>query len=145
MAARQPIASPSGPSAKSATPMPIGQELIRIDMARMRSLPSNQSATILVRSTFSITAPTPLATRAISASSGPAALVAAARTEKPAGQRDDDPGQEIDADQPAELRVVQAELRGDEGRERGDRLELEAHAGACEGQRGEDLPACAHR
>jgi len=60
IATAQDEAAASGPSATSATPMPRGQLTTRSPIAVESSRSANQSAAILVRSTFTITAPMPL-------------------------------------------------------------------------------------
>jgi hypothetical protein len=64
--------------------------------------------------------------------------------EHAAGQRDRDAREEVDADQRAERRVAHAELVEQQGRERGDGLELEADRRAREGEDGQYQPTLRH-
>jgi hypothetical protein len=62
-------------------------------------------------------------------------LVAEPSTQQPAGQSDDGAGKQVQADQPAELTLVEARLPATSGPDRGNSLELESHRGAGEGER----------
>ena len=106
-------------------------------MAVTISRPANQSAVILVSSTFSRTAPVPESTRpAINAAilneaqNCPAqrhqpeteehdALLAELPTQPPAGKGESDSGQQVEADERAEHGVAHPQLAGELGRYRG--------------------------
>jgi hypothetical protein len=71
------------------------------------------------------------------------ALVAKMPAEEAARIGDGDPREKIEADEEAELRVIDAELADQEWRQRGDSLELESHRGPRQKQDRQDEPPVA--
>jgi hypothetical protein len=140
--------------------MPTGQALMRMVMAQVISRPANQSAAILVRSTWSRTAPIALRSRPTtnreklccgahqraarghqSQASEHDAPIAEPLAEESAGQRQDRARQREEPDEPAELGVGDVETLHEERRNGADRLELEAHRRAGNRQHREREPA----
>ena len=72
------------------------------------------------------------------------ATIPEALTDQTAGQRERDAGEQIDADQRAELRVGEVQIGDDEGRDGSERLELEAHRRPRHEDDGEREPARVH-
>jgi len=64
--------------------------------------------------------------------------------EQAAGQRKRDAGQQVQPDQPAELRLVGAKRGRQQRCDRGDGPELEAHRGTRQRERDQALPTWAH-
>src|SRR5215471_18159181 len=141
--------------------IPTGQALMRMVMAQIISRPSNQSVSILVRSTLRRIAPAAETVRPIAIvakppaapmSALPAAIrarpvehppIAESSTEEAAGQREEDSGEREQPDEPSEIDVRDVEPLDEERRDGAHGLELEAHGRASDRQDSQRGPATA--
>src|SRR5207302_10706505 len=146
----------------SASIAPNGQLTCRSDMARTISRPSNQSVVIFVATRIAIVAPTPPMIRAASAATKPSQTLSAtpeitisARPARPSvlflkalaqqsrRKCDNDAGQQIGAQEHADLGIIDRQILHQQFCGRSDRLKLESRGRTRRKQHRKDHPSVA--